>query len=218
MPSPSSLFHPAPTSAPDAWCRTVCRCRSTSRRLLPRRSIPATRSGPPVLCRGTGPPAPATAQSTSHHRSLHVSLWQRIVRVVMSGDNDDPVFAARELCNDVVDGKLAHRSLRGKFIFLDVNALEFRKNILLQLGVSRTAHRPRTDRDNLLDVLHDVVAVHVWLGDGAGGIRRHWTRRGSRHRIRRRRRLDLSRRLRRCLLLVTSQGDCCDRNEQTNSE
>ena len=68
-------------------------------------------------------------------------------------------------------GKLAHRRLRRELVLLDIHALELRENVLLQLGMSRAAHRTRTDRDDLLHVLHHVVAVDVGLGtSGIGSL------------------------------------------------
>ena len=77
-----------------------------------------------------------------------------------------PSLRPGKLRNDVVDGKLAHRRLRRELVLLNVHALQLGKNVLLQLGVSRTAHRTRTDRDDLFHVLHDVIAVDVGLGAG----------------------------------------------------
>ena len=90
-------------------------------------------------------------------------------------------------------------------------------DVLLQLGVRRTAGRTRTERDDLLHVLHYAVAVDVGLGSRAAGVGERSDRRSNWRSICRRRGLDLGR-CRRWCLLVASRADPSDENQQTKNE
>src|SRR6202140_666780 len=86
-------------------------------------------------------------------------MAQRIVRIVVTGNDDDAVFCARMLGDDVVHRKLAFWSVGGEGVVLDLISLQVRDDVLLDLLVTRAAHRTRAKLHNVLHILHRAIAV-----------------------------------------------------------
>src|SRR5580700_2747790 len=86
-------------------------------------------------------------------------MAERVIRVVMAGDDDDAIFGPGKLGDDVVDGQLAFGCVGGEGVVLYLVALEMGEQVVLDLLVICAANRPRTEGYDLFHILH-----------GTGGI------------------------------------------------
>src|SRR5690242_3022225 len=77
----------------------------------------------------------------------------------MTGNQDDPIFAARIFRNDVVNLELAFRGIRGENIVLHLVSLEMPRDVVFHLLVRGTAKWPRPEFHDVFDILHGAIAI-----------------------------------------------------------
>src|SRR5258706_6700187 len=85
----------------------------------------------------------------SHERGIA----KRVVRVVMAGDDDDPVFGPWKLGDDVVDGKLALGRVGGERVVLDLVAFEMGEDVVFNFFVVCAAEGARAEGYDFFHVL-----------------------------------------------------------------
>src|SRR5713226_2766016 len=110
---------------------------------------------PKLICEFKEQRAGGSAVISSHE----ACVAQRIIRVVMAGDNDDPVFRSGKLGDDVMDGKLSFGRVGGEGVVLDLVAFEMGEQIVFDLLVICAADGTGAERYDVFHVL-----------EGAGGI------------------------------------------------
>src|SRR5271169_664494 len=86
----------------------------------------------------------------------------------MTGDDDDPVFRPGKLGDDVMDGKLAFRSVDGERVVFDRVALQVGCDVILDLLVIGAADRPRAEGYDFFHVLEGAGRIECrrWAGGG----------------------------------------------------
>src|SRR6478672_4917963 len=88
----------------------------------------------------------------------------------MTGNQDNSILVARIFRDDVVNLKLALRSIRSEDIMLHLIALEMASDVVFHLLVCGTAERPRPEFHNIFDILHGAIAVCSRKRTNVGGI------------------------------------------------
>src|SRR6516225_22565 len=88
----------------------------------------------------------------------------------MPGDDDDAVLLTGKLRDDVVDPEVADWGPCREGVIINLVAFQLGVDVLLQFGMPRASHRTRADRDDLLHILHDVIAVDVRTLAGSGKV------------------------------------------------
>src|ERR1039458_6579411 len=87
---------------------------------------------------------------------------QRVVGVVMTGDDDDAVFGPGKLADDVMDGKLAFGSVGSERVVFDRVALQMGGDVVLDFPVISAANGPRAEGYDLFHVLKGARGIDGW--------------------------------------------------------
>src|SRR6267143_3594414 len=86
-------------------------------------------------------------------------VTQEVRRVVMTGDDDDPLFGPGKLGDYVTAGKLPLRCVGGENVVFDRIRLQMCVDVVLELLVVGTANRPRSESRHFLGVLKGTRGV-----------------------------------------------------------
>ncbi len=86
---------------------------------------------------------------------------QRVIGFVVSGEDDDAIFLARETHDEVAHGNGADGGVRGKGVFFQVVALEVVAEELLGFQMAGAGGPARSDGDEFAGVVEGFFAVEV---------------------------------------------------------
>src|SRR5580700_9653629 len=99
------------------------------------------------------------AGGTAIIRSYERCLPERVIRIVMAGNDNDAILRSGKLGDDVVDWKLAFRRVGSERVVLDLVAPEVSEEIVFDLLMIGAAKRPRTESHDLFHVLDSTSRI-----------------------------------------------------------